>query len=70
VRRLALVAALVAASAFSVSAQAAPSIGALGGQCDGIVDVGCRTHVCQPDELDCGLVPPCFVWVAATGCLL
>jgi hypothetical protein len=60
---------LVTAAAFPMSAQASP-LPSLGGQCDGVVDVGCRTHVCQPDELDCGLIPPCFLWVAAAGCLL
>lgn len=62
----ALAVALVSGSAGAASA----SVGNLGGQCDGVVDVGCREHVCQPDELDCGLVPPCFVWTAATGCLI
>jgi hypothetical protein len=61
----ALAAALVTGSPGVASA----SIGNLGGQCDGVVDVMCRSHVCQPDELDCGLVPPCFVWVTG-NCLL
>jgi hypothetical protein len=62
----ALAVALVSGSAGAASA----SVGNLGGQCDGVVDVACREHVCQPDELDCGLVPPCLVYVNATGCLL
>jgi hypothetical protein len=62
----ALAVALLAGSAGAASA----SIGNLGGQCDGAVDVGCREHACQPDELDCGLVPPCSVWTAATRCLI
>jgi hypothetical protein len=60
-----LAAALVAGSAGVASA----SIGNLGGQCDGLVDVACRDHVCQPDELDCGLTPPCLVWLTG-NCLL
>jgi hypothetical protein len=53
----ALAAALVTGSAGVASADP-------GGQCDGVVDFMCRGHVCQPDELDCGLVPPCFAWIA------
>ena len=34
-----------------------------GGVCDGVVDTNCRDHACQPDELDCGLIPPCRLWV-------
>jgi hypothetical protein len=41
----------------------------LGGVCDGVVDVGCRAHQCQPDELDCGMIPPCVLWVAGV-CLV
>jgi hypothetical protein len=67
-RVLAAGALAVAALAFPVSAHAAPAVGPFGGQCDGVVDFGCREGPCP--ELDCGLVPPCFVWVAATGCLL
>jgi hypothetical protein len=62
----ALAVALVAGSAGTASA----SLPGLGGQCDGVVDAFCREHVCQPDELDCGLIPPCFVWTAATRCLI
>ncbi|MDQ1711872.1 MAG: hypothetical protein QOE45_1322 [Frankiaceae bacterium] len=50
-------AALVLGSAGAASAHP-------GGSCEGVVDVFCRGHVCQPDELDCGLVPPCVLWVA------
>jgi hypothetical protein len=60
-----LAAALLTACAFGApAAHAAGPLDHLGGYCDGLVDVNCRTHVCQPDELDCGLTPPCFVWVA------
>jgi hypothetical protein len=35
-----------------------------GGQCNGVVDVGCRAYQCQPDDLDCGMIPPCVLWVS------
>lgn len=58
---------LLAAAVASVPAHAAPS---LGGYCDGYVDVMCRTHRCGEDELDCGLIPPCAVWVFQLGCVV
>lgn len=64
-KRVLVVVGLVAAVlAVPGSASAGP-----GGPCDGRVDVLCRTHVCQPDELDCGMIPPCLVWVAGKGCI-
>ena len=66
--RRVLAAAAIVVAVVPFTAQAAPAIGSFGGQCDGVVDFGCREGECP--ELDCGLVPPCFVWVAATGCLL
>ena len=51
------------------SASAAGPLVEPGGQCNGVVDTGCREHVCQPDELDCGLIPPCLLWVAG-HCLI
>ncbi len=58
---------LLAASLFAAVATLAPAAHASGlpqpgGTCDEPVDVGCR----QPcyDELDCGLIPPCGVWIA------
>ena len=32
-----------------------------GGTCDGAIDVMCREPCTQ--ELDCGLIPPCVLWV-------
>ena len=61
----AFAAALVTVSAGSVSAHPVDP----GGYCDGVVDVLCRTHVCQPDELDCGMIPPCVLWVRG-NCLI
>jgi hypothetical protein len=64
VRRIAAIAALLLAAA-PAAGHADPPVSPFG-QCDGIVDVGCRAHECQPDELDCGLVPPCMLWVNGT----
>ena len=66
-RRL-LAATVLAAAALVPAAHAAPPV-SLGGQCDGIVDTMCRRYPCGEDELDCGLIPPCFLWVAGY-CLL
>ena len=64
-KRLLPLAALAAVALFAVpSAHAADPVLSPGGQCDGVVDVFCRTHVCQPDELDCGMIPPCILWVS------
>jgi len=56
VRRLAIVAALVA----GLASFAVPASAALGGECDGKVDVACREHGCVPD-LPCN-VEICVVW--------
>jgi hypothetical protein len=60
-RRLIAVVAIAGSAALfgAAPAQASP-----GGQCEGVVDFDCRGHVCQPDELDCGLIPPCTIWIA------
>lgn len=65
-----LAGALLVAAVTALPVPAHAAIVSPGGQCDGVVDTGCRDHVCQPDELDCGMIPPCLVWVAANGCLL
>jgi hypothetical protein len=67
--RLLGTAALTAALAIGFAVPAHAALPQPGGQCDGVVDVLCRTHVCQPDELDCGMIPPCVLWVAGS-CLL
>ena len=53
-KRLVLAAALVAGLA------AVPASAAVGGECDGKVDVACREHGCVPD-LPCN-VEICVVW--------
>lgn len=59
-RRLAIVAALVA----GLASFAAPASATFGGECDGAVDTNCHGgRVCGPDDLDCNLVP-CRLWVA------
>lgn len=65
-RPLLAAATLVVGLAFAVPAHANPP--SFGGQCDGVVDFGCRPPC--TDELDCGLVPPCLVWTVATGCVI
>ena len=58
-RRLFLAAALVA----GLASFAGPATAAVGGSCDGVVDVDCYGgRVCGPDDLDCNLVP-CQVWL-------
>ncbi|HEX8001098.1 MAG TPA: hypothetical protein VF519_00215 [Mycobacteriales bacterium] len=59
-----LAAAFLATVAAAVPASAGPAVPQPGGQCEDPVDFVCRTHVCGPDELDCGMIPPCFVWVS------
>ena len=61
-----LAATLLAAAALAtaVPASAAPGVPTPGGTCENPVDLVCRNHVCGPDELDCGMIPPCFLWVA------
>jgi hypothetical protein len=68
-KRLLGIAALTTAVALGTALPASAELPLPGGQCDGVVDVLCRSHVCQPDELDCGMIPPCVLWVAGT-CLL
>jgi hypothetical protein len=53
---------IAATAAFAVPA--APAVASPGGECEGVVDFDCRDHHCQPDELDCGLIPPCTIYVA------
>jgi hypothetical protein len=55
-----LIAAAALAIGVAVPAHAAPT--ALGGQCDGKVDVACQEHPCSPD-FPCDIVI-CLVWVA------
>lgn len=64
-----LLAATALAAVALVPAAAHATWDGLGGQCDGIVDVDCRYVRCGEDDLDCGLVPPCRLWVA-TACVL
>jgi hypothetical protein len=58
-----IAAGLVAVAALATPASAAPGVPTPGGVCENPVDFVCRTHVCGPDELDCGMIPPCLVWV-------
>jgi hypothetical protein len=68
-KRLLAAAALALLAGTAVPANAAtPGLPEFGGQCDGVVDLGCRERPCGVDELDCGMIV-CFVWVA-TGCVL
>jgi hypothetical protein len=62
-RRLLAVAAIAGSVAL---ASATPAVASPGGECEGVVDFDCRGHHCQPDELDCGLIPPCTIWIAGT----
>jgi hypothetical protein len=62
-RRLLAVAAIAGSAALL---GATPVHASPGGECAGVVDLDCRDHHCQPDELDCGLIPPCTIWVAGT----
>jgi hypothetical protein len=57
-RRLLAATALAVAALAPVAHADPPSPG---GTCDEPVDFGCREPCTQ--ELDCGLVPPCVVWV-------
>jgi hypothetical protein len=70
VSRLLAAVALGAIALAPVTARAADPVPQFGGRCDGVVDFDCRDFECGPDDLDCGLIPPCFVWVFATGCVL
>ena len=63
-----LAAAALCAVALAPAAHADPPLP--GGRCDGVVDTMCRDFVCGPDDLDCGLVPPCLLWVFTSGCVL
>ena len=56
----------VAAFAAAVPASAAPDLPKPGGTCEGSVDVLCR-RPCGVDELDCGMIPPCVVYLNG-GC--
>ena len=67
-----LTAAAFAAALVAVSAGPAAASGPIvepGGQCNGVVDVLCRSFVCGPDDLDCGMIPPCILWVSGS-CLI
>jgi hypothetical protein len=69
---------LIAATALAVAALApaalaappTPGVGNPGGKCDGVVDTMCRNFVCGPDDLDCGMIPPCLLWVYLDGCVI
>lgn len=67
-KRLLAAASLTALALAPTAAHADPL--SLGGRCDGVVDTMCRDFACGPDDLDCGLVPPCFLWTVVTGCLV
>ena len=61
----------LAAAVLAPAAQASsPEPGLPGGKCDGVVDTMCRNFVCGPDDLDCGMIPPCLLWVYTSGCVL
>ena len=62
-RFLAATTIVAAALVLPVSAAHAadPQVPVPGGTCQGPVDLMCR-RPCT-DELDCGLIPPCFLWV-------
>lgn len=64
--RRVLAAAALAVVALSVPVSADPV--SPGGTCDGVVDTMCRVGPCG--ELDCGLVPPCVLWVVTLGCVI
>lgn len=71
--RRVLAAVAIAAAVLAPAAQAAPDLpgpGLPGGQCDGVVDTMCRDFVCGPDDLDCGMIPPCLLWVYTEGCVI
>lgn len=63
-----LAATLLAAAtlATAVPASAGPAVPSPGGTCEGTVDLVCRRRPCGPDELDCGMIPPCIVWVSGS----
>jgi hypothetical protein len=46
----------------ALPAHAAPT--ALGGQCDGKVDVACQEHPCAPDQPPCE-IEICLIWVGS-----
>lgn len=60
-----LAAGLLAAATLATAAPASagPAVPTPGGVCEGVVDFTCRERPCGEDELDCGMVPPCFVYV-------
>ncbi len=70
-KRLIAAAALAATALLPATASAAlPEPGLPGGKCDGVVDTLCRSFVCGPDDLDCGMIPPCLLWVYTQGCVI
>lgn len=58
-KRLLIGAALVTA----LGAGIAPASAALGGKCDGKIDVACSYWVCNPAENPCTVSPICLVWL-------
>jgi hypothetical protein len=67
-KRLIAASLLAAVAATAAPASAGPAVPQPGGTCESPVDVFCR-RPCREDELDCGLIPPCVVWVGV-GCVL
>jgi hypothetical protein len=65
VKRL-LAASLFAAVTLTTPALAGPAVPQPGGICEGQVDFSCRERPCGEDELDCGMILPCLVWVAGS----
>lgn len=61
-KRLLAAALLAGTFGFAVVPAHAADVPTPGGTCSGAVDVMCR-RPCT-DELDCGLIPPCFLWLA------
>lgn len=58
-----IVAASLLALAVAAPASAGPAVPQPGGICADPIDFMCRERPCGEDELDCGMILPCIVWV-------
>jgi hypothetical protein len=58
-----LIAASLLALAVAAPASAGPAVPQPGGTCTDPIDFMCRERPCGEDELDCGMILPCVVWV-------
>ena len=57
---------LVAVATAVPAAAAGPAVPVPSGTCDNPADVLCRNTPCGPDDLDCGMILPCVVYLLGT----